>query len=117
MDDYSKVTRVEVIDNSGRAYVAYRASVYLDVQDDGRTLKLFVSQRESDSPARGGGFNPYTCEHGKWVDTGCEICEQKPGGASRFPVRGEGTCICADPENCTVPVAGCRNPPQREGGG
>lgn len=44
--DFSKVTRVEVIDENGRAYVrgsAYRnAVVRVSVQDDGRTLKLFV---------------------------------------------------------------------------
>lgn len=26
----------------------------------------------------------------------------------RFPPRGPDTCICADPENCTTPVKGCR---------
>jgi hypothetical protein len=38
-----KVTRVEVIDESGRAYTCYNAeNVVMQLQDDGRTLKLFV---------------------------------------------------------------------------
>ena len=38
-----KVSRVEVIDQTGRAYVKWNVSgVQLHLQDDGRTLKLFV---------------------------------------------------------------------------
>lgn len=44
---YDKVDRFEVIDDTGRAYV--KGSIYgtpvkveLDLQDDGRTLKVFV---------------------------------------------------------------------------
>ncbi len=38
-----KVTRFEVIDAGGRAYVEYDArSVELVFQDDGQTLKVFV---------------------------------------------------------------------------
>lgn len=41
--DTSLVTRVEVIDG-GRAYVARGAhSIVLSLQDDGRTLKVFVN--------------------------------------------------------------------------
>jgi hypothetical protein len=41
--DLSKVTRVEVIDNNGRAYTKWDVSkVELHLQDDDRTLKLFV---------------------------------------------------------------------------
>jgi hypothetical protein len=39
----SKVNRVEVIDNTGRRYVKYDVEyVGLDLQDDGKTLKVFV---------------------------------------------------------------------------
>ena len=39
----SKVNRVEVIDNKGRAYTKYKVkSVYCQLQDDGKTLKMFV---------------------------------------------------------------------------
>lgn len=47
VDELDKVDRIEVIDETGRAYV--RGSIYgspvtvkLDYQDDGRTLKVFV---------------------------------------------------------------------------
>ena len=43
MINFPKVTRVEVIDNDGRRYVKYNVkSVNLSLQDDERTLKLFV---------------------------------------------------------------------------
>ena len=41
-----KVNRVEVIDQKGRSYVNWQKynRVELQVQDNGRTLKVFVSQ-------------------------------------------------------------------------
>ena len=45
--DESKLTRVEVIDETGRAYTVTNAVAVLSVQDDGRTLKVFVSNRSS----------------------------------------------------------------------
>ena len=45
MKDYSKVTRVEVIDETGRKFVKWNVNVVADLQDDGRTLKLFISER------------------------------------------------------------------------
>lgn len=40
-----KVTRFEVIDESGRMYVIYDATnIVLNYQDDGKTLKVFVSR-------------------------------------------------------------------------
>lgn len=36
------VTRFEVIDESGRVYVAKDCKVELSYQDDGRTLKVFI---------------------------------------------------------------------------
>lgn len=45
VQDYSQVTRVEVIDASGRAYTKLNIkSVELQLQDDARTLKLFISE-------------------------------------------------------------------------
>lgn len=47
-----KVTRVEVIDHQsdpmiGRAYTKYNCqNVELSLQDDGRTLKIFISKKE-----------------------------------------------------------------------
>jgi len=45
LQDYSQVTRVEVIDASGRAYTKLNIkAVELHLQDDARTLKLFISE-------------------------------------------------------------------------
>jgi hypothetical protein len=45
VQDYSQVTRVEVIDASGRAYTKLNIkAVELHLQDDARTLKLFISE-------------------------------------------------------------------------
>jgi hypothetical protein len=41
-DAVRRVTRFEVIDKDGRAYVRHGVSVELSFQDDGRTLKVFV---------------------------------------------------------------------------
>ena len=43
-----KLTRVEVIDQDGRSYVNWDENnkVELSFQDDGRTLKVFISNRE-----------------------------------------------------------------------
>jgi hypothetical protein len=38
----SKVTRVEVVDETGRVYTKWDCSIELSYQDDGRTLKVFV---------------------------------------------------------------------------
>lgn len=42
------VNRVEVIDEAGRSYVNWHSknSVHADLQDEGRTLKVFVSKRQ-----------------------------------------------------------------------
>ena len=45
--DFARVSRVEVIDNKGRAYVKYDVTeVSYVLQDDGRTLKLFLTYEE-----------------------------------------------------------------------
>lgn len=42
---FMKVDRIEVIDAGGRAFSArYEAGAYIDVQDDGRTMKIFVGE-------------------------------------------------------------------------
>jgi hypothetical protein len=42
-DPYSRITRVEVIGKNGRELVKYNVkNVQVSVQDDGRTLKVFV---------------------------------------------------------------------------
>jgi len=46
LDMYKDVTRCEVIDESGRAYVTRNVAVDLSMQDDNRTLKVFVKGRE-----------------------------------------------------------------------
>lgn len=42
----SQVDRVEVIDEQGRAYVRHDLSLEAQLQDGGRTLKLFVTNKE-----------------------------------------------------------------------
>ena len=40
----SRVTRVEVIDDSGRAYTNLKVeNIVIGYQDDGKTLKIFIS--------------------------------------------------------------------------
>lgn len=47
--DLNNVNRIEVIDNNGRAYVKYDVeSVVMQLQDDGKTLKLFVKYVEEE---------------------------------------------------------------------
>ena len=41
-----KVTRFEVIDENGRSYTKFNTQGYLSFQDDGRTLKVFLSPRD-----------------------------------------------------------------------
>lgn len=44
------VTRVEVIDHTGRSYVNWNIlnKVTLSLQDDGRTLKVFVERKKEE---------------------------------------------------------------------
>jgi hypothetical protein len=43
------VTRFEVTDATGRAMVRYGVSVEVHVQDEGRTLKVFLTDREDEA--------------------------------------------------------------------
>jgi hypothetical protein len=48
--DFPLVTRVEVIDHTvppGRRLVRYGVDVFVEVQDQGRTLKVFIHDRGS----------------------------------------------------------------------
>lgn len=42
-----KVSRVEIIDEKGRAYTRWNVNVEMHLQDDGRTIKLFVKERDN----------------------------------------------------------------------
>ena len=54
MNNYPKVTRVEVIDNCGRAYMEYNAAdVQVSFQDDGKTLKVFLKNLNKDERPQG----------------------------------------------------------------
>tara|TARA_B110000858_G_scaffold171995_1_gene202880 strand:- start:46 stop:207 length:162 start_codon:yes stop_codon:yes gene_type:complete len=47
--DLDKVTRFEVVDNTGRAYVKYGVQeLKFQLQDDGLTLKAFVQFEEEE---------------------------------------------------------------------
>jgi len=50
MTKIPKITRVEVIDENGRSYVNWneRNNVFYQLQDEGRTLKVFVNRQDAD---------------------------------------------------------------------
>jgi len=53
MGNFSKINRVEVIDNTGRAYVNMNVTkLDVSVQDGFRTLKLFIDSPTSPEPAK-----------------------------------------------------------------
>ena len=43
-----KITRVEVITDKGREFVKWDCKIKLEIQDDGKTLKVFTSENEKD---------------------------------------------------------------------
>ena len=46
MSEFGDVDRVEIIDDHGRAFTRYRVSdVKMDIQDEGRTRKIFISSQ------------------------------------------------------------------------
>tara|TARA_R110002051_G_scaffold314950_2_gene392625 strand:+ start:6771 stop:7133 length:363 start_codon:yes stop_codon:yes gene_type:complete len=57
---YDKISRVEVIDSDGRAFVRDEddVRVLLDLQDDSRTLKLFVDSARTPYAAAGADTVP-----------------------------------------------------------
>jgi len=46
LEKLPRVTRVEVIDDTGRVLVRYNQEVVLSIQDEGKTLKLFIEERD-----------------------------------------------------------------------
>jgi len=49
VNDFPGVNRVELIDNDGRRYVKYGVTgVMLNTQDNGQTLKMFVTYEKED---------------------------------------------------------------------
>ncbi len=42
--DTRKITRVEVIDEEGRQFTRWDCSVVASIQDEGRTLKIFLNK-------------------------------------------------------------------------
>jgi hypothetical protein len=54
LKNYPEVTRVEVITDDGREFVRYDCSnVQMSLQDDGRTLKVFLKQEQISEKFRG----------------------------------------------------------------
>ena len=49
MKNLPEVTRFEVIDNNGRVLAYYDVHVSVDIQDDGRTMKVFISPKPKDN--------------------------------------------------------------------
>ena len=47
-----KITRLEVIDETGRRYIQWNCSVVVSVQDNGRTMKCFVNNTKSQSSTK-----------------------------------------------------------------
>lgn len=48
VDNFEKVTRVEIIDAQGRSYVKYGELLWrIGLQDDDRTLKIFLTEKET----------------------------------------------------------------------
>lgn len=44
--DASKITRVEVIDETGRAYTRWDVKAEVSIQDEGRTMKIFITSKK-----------------------------------------------------------------------
>jgi len=70
------VTRFEVIGNQGRLLTKYGIKLKLSVQDDERTLKVFLTDREVCKTCDGNGFYyEQVCE--KWMGSQqipCDDC-------------------------------------------
>ena len=48
--NFSTITRLEVIDEAGRKYTRWKCKIDPSVQDQGRTLKLFVEATGDPAP-------------------------------------------------------------------
>jgi hypothetical protein len=58
-----RVSRIEVIDETGRAYSRWNCDIEPSLQDDGRTLKLFVKSLEP--PLAVDAVDPSAADTGK----------------------------------------------------
>ncbi len=57
MEKREGITRIEVIDKEGRSYVKWDCEVTESVQDNGRTLKIFVGEIACDKCIKSYGLN------------------------------------------------------------
>ncbi len=83
-----KVTRFEVINHTstgaGRDYIRYGVAVRLDLQDDGRTLKVFLT--DSEIATSGEVQEEITQKLGEWARHGssntddCGVCTRYADG-------------------------------------
>lgn len=42
---FDNINRLEIIDEKGRSYVEYNCKIKASLQDEGKTLKIFVQKR------------------------------------------------------------------------
>ena len=45
---FNKINRIEIIDKNGRFYISYNVDLEFSIQDDGKTLKIFVNDKQKD---------------------------------------------------------------------
>jgi len=45
--NYNKITRLEIIEDAKRKYVKWDCRITESIQDNGRTLKLFIIDKEN----------------------------------------------------------------------
>jgi uncharacterized protein (UPF0128 family) len=59
----NSINRVEVVDENGRSYVNWKSSnqTKLQIQDEGRTLKVFISQKDIESKKESDSFLTEVC--------------------------------------------------------
>ncbi len=56
--EVKKITRVEVIDENGRGYIRWGCKIQIRIQDDGRTLKIFLEKGKKEKPDMKDWDNP-----------------------------------------------------------
>lgn len=78
--DIKRITRVTIVDDTGRAYEKHDVDVVMSLQDDGRTLKLFLSDRLPEAPGR---------TMGEVVDSGPSVDLDELYGPVREPFTGK----------------------------
>ena len=53
MIEKTDITRVEIIDETGRVFSRWNQNVTLSYQDEGRTLKIFIESKKCKNPFDG----------------------------------------------------------------